>query len=85
MQSLQDCYQGLEIQLLERRYGFTASDRKNFSAFCFVACFVACCIETRELEISTFTKKNRNPSLFSFVFLYQIDRKQTSLQRQRRF
>ena len=35
MQSLQDCYQGLEIQLLERRYGFTASDRKNFSAFCF--------------------------------------------------
>ena len=48
MQSLQDCYQGLEIQLLERRYGFTASDRKNFSAFCFV--FLKCCIETSRIR-----------------------------------
>lgn len=55
MQSLQDCYQGLEIQLLERRYGFTASDRKNFSAFCFV--FLNAASKPGELEIITFTKK----------------------------
>ena len=64
---------------------------KFLCVFCFV--FLNAASKPGELELSTFTKKNRQierriwrkPSLFSFVFLYQIDRKQTSLQRQRRF
>ena len=56
MQSLQDCYQGLEIQLLERRYGSAARDRKNFSEFCMF--FFKCCIQSCKSRDKYFKSKN---------------------------